>query len=208
MDIKDTEVRCLLSDMHIEERAGAENSRTITGYAVKFETWSEPLYGWFKETIARGAFDGCDMSDVIMCFNHNVDDILARTSSGTLSIEVDDVGVKFSFVAPNTTTGNDMLELVRRGDVNKCSFRFSVESDSWVYSNEINNLEYDERTIIKVKLLRDCALVTFPAYKDTEASVRSLQERKETYLELQKPTNNRSSSRDRLCHLYKLQNNR
>ena len=48
-----------------------------------------------------------------MCFNHNTDSILARTTSGTLRLEVDDVGLRFAFEAPNTTLGSDMLELVR-----------------------------------------------------------------------------------------------
>lgn len=71
-----------------------------------------------------------------MCFNHNTDSILARTTSGTLRLEVDDVGLRFAFEAPNTTSGSDMLELVRRGDISKCSFRFGVEQDEWQYADE------------------------------------------------------------------------
>lgn len=117
------EIRSLIGDLHIESREEGTVSRTIVGYAAKFESWSDPIMGWFREKIARGAFDRCDLSDVIMCFNHNTDSILARTTSGTLRLEVDDVGLRFAFEAPNTTSGSDMLELVRRGDVSKCSFR-------------------------------------------------------------------------------------
>ena len=112
------------------------------------------------------------MSDAIMCFNHNPDTILARTTSNTLTLSVDDIGLLFSFTAPNTSLGNDMLELVGRGDINQCSFRFSVASDEWVYADEENKLQYDERTILKLSTLKDVSLVVFPAYKDTEASVR------------------------------------
>ena len=176
------EIRSLIGDLHIESREAGTVSRTIVGYAAKFESWSEPIMGWFREKIARGAFDGCDLSDVIMCFNHNTDSILARTTSGTLRLEVDDVGLRFAFEAPNTTLGSDMLELVRRGDVPKCSFRFGVEQDEWQYVDEQNCLVMDERTILRFSRVVDVSLVVFPAYPETEASVRYLEERKAEYL--------------------------
>jgi len=210
---QEIEVRCLVSDLHIEQREAGTVSRTIAGYAAKFESWSEPIMGWFKENIARSAFEGCDLSDVIMCFNHNVDDILARTISGTLQLSVDDIGLRFSFEAPNTTRGNDMLELVRRGDINKCSFRFVVESDEWVYADDKNGLQYDERTILKFAKLNDVALVVFPAYKDTEASVRHLEQRKVEFIQTKQPeqkeTNRfiaESQSRERFCKLLTIKN--
>lgn len=176
------EVRCIVSDLKIEHLDEATAGRTIAGYAAKFECWSDPIMGWFREKIARGAFDGCDMQDVIMCFNHNTDSILARTTSGTLRLEVDDVGLRFAFEAPNTTSGSDMLELVRRGDVSKCSFRFGVEQDEWRYADEQNGLAMDERTILRFSRVVDVSLVVFPAYPETEASVRHLEERKADYL--------------------------
>lgn len=176
------EVRCIASELRIEQRDEAATSRTIVGYAAKFECWSDPIMRWFKEKIARGAFDECDLQDVIMCFNHRDDAILARTTSGTLQLEVDDVGLRFSFDAPNTSLGNDMLELVRRGDVSKCSFRFGVKQDEWRYADGQNGLATDERTILKFSRVVDVALVVFPAYQDTEASVRHLEERKAEWL--------------------------
>lgn len=86
------EIRSLVGDLHIESRDTGAAGRTIVGYAAKFECWSEPIMGWFREKIARGAFDGCDMQDVIMCFNHRDDAILARTTSGTLRLEVETSG--------------------------------------------------------------------------------------------------------------------
>jgi HK97 family phage prohead protease len=178
------ELRCQLSEVRIQEREGNGESggRTVTGYAAKFNKWSEPICGWFTEQIRSGAFDGCDTGDAIMCFNHNVDDILARTASGSLSLSVDEIGLRFSFEAPNTSTGNDMVELLRRGDIDKCSFRFVVGQDEWLYADEKNGLKYDQRTILKIAKLYDVALVVYPAYPDTEASVRYLEDRKTEYL--------------------------
>ena len=182
---KQIEVRCQTSEL----RTNAEG-RTIVGYAAKFERWSEPIMGWFKEQIARDAFSECDATDVIMCFNHNIDSILARTTSGTLTLSTDDEGLRFEFEAPATTMGNDMLELVRRGDISKCSFKFTVEEDEWRYADKENKLEYDERTIRKIGKLYDVSLVVYPAYSDTEAGVRHLEERKQQFL------NNQSHEKD------------
>lgn len=56
-----------------------------------------------------------------------------------------------------------MLELVRRGDVSKCSFRFGIEQDEWQYADEQNSLAMDERTILRFSRVADVSLVVFPA---------------------------------------------
>ena len=196
------EVRSIVSDLAIRQQEDGKPSRVITGYASKFETWSEPIYGWFVEKIARGAFEKTDMSDGIMVFNHDISGVLARTTSGTLKLTVDEVGLRFEFDSPETTLGNDMLELVRRGDISKCSFKFVVETDEWRYADDKNKLEYDERTVKSIAKLYDVSLVTYPAYKDTEASVREhLEQRKREALA---PAKIDTSSRDRAVAFLKL----
>lgn len=180
-----------------------EDSRIIEGYAAKFDTWSEPIYDWFVETIERGAFDEADMSDVIMCFNHDINHILSRTSSGTLKLKVDDIGLHFEFEAPNTTIGNDMLEMVRRGDISKCSFRFYIEEQKVTYRTEENGLKYDEHRITKFGVIKDVSLVVFPAYNDTEAKARFLEERKKVGV----PVKIDTSSRDRLVRVLEMKLN-
>ena len=196
------EVRSIVSDLQIRQQEDGSKGRTITGYAAKFDTWSEPIYGWFVEKIARGAFEKTDMSDVIMVFNHDISGVLARTTSGTLKLSVDETGLRFEFEAPETTLGNDMLELVRRGDISKCSFKFVVETDEWRYADDNNKLEYDERTVKAIARLYDVSLVTYPAYKDTEASVREhLEQRKREALA---PAKVDTSSRDRVAAVLSL----
>ena len=183
------EVRCNISDLKVESRQASEG-RTIVGYAAKFERWSEPIMGWFREKIDRDAFSECDVTDVIMCFNHNIDSILARTTSGTLTLSTDEEGLRFEFEAPATSLGNDMVELVRRGDISKCSFKFTVEEDEWRYADKQNQMEYDERTIRKIDKLYDVSLVVYPAYNDTEAGLRHLEERKRQFLNTQRNEDN------------------
>lgn len=192
------EVRSIVSDLAIRKHEDGKPSRTIIGYASKFDTWSEPIYGWFRERIDRGAFDKTDMGDVLMCFNHDISGVLARTTSGTLKLSVDEVGLRFEFEAPQTSLGNDMLELVRRGDISKCSFKFTVDSDEWRYADKENRLEYDERTVKGIARLYDVSLVTYPAYKDTEAGVREhLEQRKRDALGAPEKRSKAAPSRER-----------
>lgn len=205
------EVRSDLSELRVETRESAEGtaaSRTIIGYAAKFDKWSEPIMGWFREKISRDAFTDTDMSDAIMCFNHEVTSILARTASGTLKLSTDQKGLRFEFDAPATGLGNDMLELVRRGDISKCSFKFTVDRDSWTYADKQNGLQYDERTVEHISKLYDVSLVVYPAYKDTEASVRELEERKAEWLRTNGPQGVclSSESRKRLVEYLNLKN--
>lgn len=200
----DVETRCLTAELRAD--TSTEN-RTITGYAARFDSWSEPIMGWFREKIDARAFEQCDMQDVVMCFNHNIDSILARTTNNTLTLTTDDKGLHFSFEAPDTSLGNDMLALVRRGDISKCSFKFTVEADEWRYADKENKLEYDERTVLKISRLYDVSLVVYPAYQDTEASARHLEERKAEWLKAQEqkePTPIDTTYRTRTTQFLKL----
>lgn len=204
------ERRCILADVKLESRSDGEESRTISGHAITFDTWSKPLgYGSYKfiERIDRRALDECDMSDVIDTFNHNIDDILARTSSGTLKLSVDEVGLKFSFDAPHTSRGNDLVELVKRGDINKCSFIMEVTGESWVYADAENGKPYHERTVTKISRLFDISQVVHPAYQDTEVSVRSRESIEAEIERRNQRLKEELEIRDREFQFVKIQNN-
>lgn len=162
---KNKEVRALGGEM----RAKPE-SRTIEGYAALYN--QETDLGWFREIIMPGAFDGADLSDVRALFNHDPNSVLARTASGTLRLEVDERGLKYEFEAPNTSTGNDLLEMIRRGDVSQSSFAFTVEKSDWEEEEGRNDL----RKITRFATLYDVSPVTYPAYAQTSVQARSLQE--------------------------------
>ena len=156
-----------------------ENKRTVEGYAAVFEKQSEDL-GGFRETIQRGAFkDAIANSDVRALFNHDANMILARNTSGTLRLEEDNIGLKYSFEAPQTQMGNDLLEMIKRGDINQSSFGFTVEEDSWD-----DDAGYMVRTIKKIKRLFDVSAVTYPAYPDASVALRSMPKEKEETTDL------------------------
>ena len=160
-------------DLHVEQRADGQPSRRIEGRAVPFNEWSNPIWGEWIEMIATGAFDGCDMSDVIMCTDHGTKcaDVLARmrNGEGTLSIHIESDGLHFAFDAPRTTRGNDLLELVSRGDIGECSFKFIVAEDRWTWRSAANGLKYDQRVVTKIARLFDLSIVVSEAYPSTSA---------------------------------------
>lgn len=160
-------------DLHIEQRADGQPSRQIEGRAVPFNEWSKPIWGEWVEMIEDRAFDTCDMSDVIMCTDHGMGcaDVLARSRNGegTLAIRIESDGLHFSFEAPDTTRGNDLLELVRRGDISECSFKFQVADDRWTWRSATNGLEYDQRVVTKIAKLYDLSIVVSGAYPTTSA---------------------------------------
>ncbi|MBK6903987.1 MAG: HK97 family phage prohead protease [Saprospirales bacterium] len=162
------EIRVFNSEMRME---GDEESRKVVGYAAVYNSDSEEMWG-FKERIAPGAFEAALGDDVRALFNHDANMLLARTKSGTLKLSSDKTGLKYEFEAPKTTAGNDLLEMLKRGDVSQSSFAFTVEEQSWSEKDG----EMPIRTIVKVKRLYDVSPVTYPAYPDTTAAKRSLDE--------------------------------
>lgn len=177
------EKRTLEGFIEIRNSADGTESRTIEGYGAVFNQWSHNL-GWFKERMERSAFDNVDMSGVIATFNHNFDNVLARADSNTLSLSVDERGLKYSFEAPNTTAGNDLLENVRNGNVKGSSFMFTVAKNgsTWTDGEEV-----DERVITQVERLIELGPVTTPAYPDTTVAKRDLESLKAEKKENEKP---------------------
>lgn len=163
-----------------QELRAAPDSRTIEGYAAVFNSESED-FGWFVEEIAPGAFDDVLGNDVRALFNHDNNLILARTTSKTLEISVDERGLKYKFEAPNTSVGNDLLESIRRGDVSQSSFGFTVADAKWEDLEMMKDGKKwfkTKRTILKLERLYDVSPVTFPAYPDTDVALRSFEARK------------------------------
>lgn len=150
------------------------DTRTIEGYAIVFNSQSEDL--GFREVITPSAVteDTINTSDVFCLFNHNPDKVLARCryGEGSLSLSIDEKGLKYSFQAPNTELGNELIEHIRRGEIDGSSFAFIVSSEegSEVWEN-INGTTH--RTINKIECLVDVSPVWQPAYSATSVNARA-----------------------------------
>lgn len=172
------EKRTLKIELRAEENA---ESRTLSGYAAVFNELSEPIW-WFREQITPEAFENTDMNDVVALFNHDDNKILARVSADTLKLSVDERGLKFEFDAPNTTLGNDLLEDVRNGNVQHCSFAFTIRKQAWEEYTDAENDNIEElRTIMEIDTLYDVSLVVRPAYKATEVDARNVEHLRDEY---------------------------
>lgn len=172
----------------VEQRAydgelkAALEGRTVEGYASVFNSMSEDL-GGFREIILPGAFSEVLDNDVRALYNHDSNYLLARTTSGTLELKEDDKGLYYRFEMPNTSYGNDMLELFRRGDLSQSSFGFTVEKDSW-RMEEGQHVRYIER----VGSLFDVSPVVFPAYNQASSGLRSAEPNGESEAEVARET--------------------
>jgi HK97 family phage prohead protease len=152
----------------VEVRADGEK-RTLVGYAAVFNS-DTTIGDWWIERIDPHAFDGTLSGDVRALVDHDTGRVVGRTKSGTLRLAVDDRGLKAEIDVPNTTDGNDLWELVERGDISGMSFGFRVTKQEW---DETGDMPI--RTILEVELF-EVSAVAFPAYDDTELGKRSLQE--------------------------------
>lgn len=164
--VGEKEVRQLTTEIEVRSE-GEEKTDYIEGYALKFNRWSQLLGGWFKETIDPRALDESDMTSVTALFNHSDDMILGR-SGVNLELEVDNIGLKFRVKPTNTSYANDLMENIRSGIVNQCSFAMSGIEGEW---KETEDPDVYERHINKIGKLWDVSVVTNPAYLDTEAVV-------------------------------------
>ena len=128
-----------------EVRAAGDDALVVEGYASNFEV--EYDLGYFKETVARGAFDGVMEDDVRFLLNHTGAP-LARTTNGTLELSVDEQGLKYRAALADTQDGRDLYKLIKRGDISQSSFAFTIEADEW-------SEDRSTRTITKVGRLLD-----------------------------------------------------
>lgn len=147
-------------------------NRVITGYAIKFNQRSKRL-GNYYESIDRHALDGVDLTDVKCLIDHDYSKILGRTKAGTLTLTVDDIGLKFEVILANVTYANDLYQSIERQDVNECSFGFTVDESNRT-AQEVSRLTDGSylRTVKKIKELREISIVTLPAYGNTSAEIK------------------------------------
>lgn len=154
----------------------------IEGYFALYETETELFTNSF-EIITKGAFDKTLNNDIRGLWNHNTQYVLGRNKSGSLELKTDDKGLYGIIRLPNTQYARDLYELVKRGDVDQCSFGFNILDEEL---EELANGGYRWR--IKEIDLHEISVVTFPAYENTsvQARTKQIEELKQRKLEEQK----------------------
>lgn len=167
MIVNNKEIR--LADIRFEETDG---KMILEGYAIVFE--QETLIGdedrGFKEVISKTALSDTFMKDVPLKYNH-MDSflILARTKNKSLTLSVDEFGLKVHAELIDTHSNEDVYKMVRSGLLDKMSFAFTVKKQSWDRSGSI-----PVRRIESIDRLYDVSVVDTPAYEGTSIYSRSL----------------------------------
>lgn len=156
----------VLSSNPAEKRIDSEHY--VEGFAARYEPYvlyydydGQPVYERFE----RGCFDGCDMSDIIMQYDH-AGKVMARTSNNSLIVEVTDEGLFVAADLGRTEAARDLYADIQAGMVTKMSWRFRTGNYYF---------DKDTRTIVHVtvKKIYDVAPVSIPANDDTEISARA-----------------------------------
>lgn len=141
------------------------DGRTVAGYAAVFDELSQVLWDQFKEKIDRGAFASSLGGDIRALWNHNTDLVIGRTKAGTLRLAEDTHGLRVEIDMPESRA--DLVEAIRRGDVDQMSFAFDALEDTWDKAADGMMI----RTLRKVQLY-EVSPVTFPAYTQTSIAMR------------------------------------
>jgi len=159
--------------VRIEKRSDGKSQ--IVGYGAVFYRSGEPgteyeLWSNVVERVAPTAFATAlsRPDDVRALFNHDPNFVLGRSSSGTMTLSVDDRGLRYVIDPPDTQQARDLIASIERGDISGSSFSFSVNSETW--TDPVNGGP-EVRTINDVTLY-DVGPVTFPAYEATAAGMR------------------------------------
>ena len=159
--MKEKEIRKL--DLQFRAEDTDDGKMEIKGYAAVFN--SPETYG-YTEILAPTAFDGADMSDVVLRYNHNDSFmVLARTRNKSLNLEVDGRGLYMKAnLQDDITEHRDIFNAIKSQLIDKQSFAFTVEEDNYDYDT-------DTRTITKIGKLFDVSVVDQPFYNATDVSV-------------------------------------
>jgi HK97 family phage prohead protease len=159
-------------------RAAAEpddDKMIIEGYAIVFDQPQTHKYGSYKftEVIKKGALALTDMKDVPMRYNHN-DDVLimARTRNKSLTLTVDEKGLKVEAELIDTQSNLDLYKCITKSLIDKMSFAFRVadKGSTWTPGED-----EDYREVTNIEKLYDVAVVDVPFYDDTSIYARTLE---------------------------------
>ncbi len=153
--------------------SGSDKQPRIEGYAATFETVTS-IGGQFNEVIQRGAFTQtlADGDEVVALIDHNPSLLLGRRSAGTLTLQEDAKGLKFSVELPDTSVARDAYANLKAGNLRECSFGFYVDGADGERWSQMPNGQL-LRTLVSVRLF-DVSVVTFPAYGNTNAAARNV----------------------------------
>lgn len=146
----------------------------VEGYATTFgdtyTLYSDGAYE-LREVVEPQAFDKCDMSDVIMQYDHT-GRVFARNRNNTLSLDADEHGLRIKARLGGTEIGRQLYEEIKGGYTDRMSFAFVV-SDQHRVVETVDSRTIVTRHITGIRKLYDVSAVSMPANDSTTISARS-----------------------------------
>ena len=164
-EVRITEIRAAA------QAADGAQALILRGRPILYDTPTliNDVGGSYTEIIRKGALDGADLSDVRLLYNHDLGKVpLARTPK-TMSLTVDEQGLTFEAVLPDTAGAKEVYEAVKRGDLSGMSFAFTVPEGGDDYDANTNT-----RAIRQIAKVYECSVVPYPAYPTTSIEARSI----------------------------------
>lgn len=154
----------------------------IVGYGIVYGQRTQ-LWDDLWEVIHPGAATQflANNPDIRCAFNHSRDHIFGRTKSGTLELVEDEFGVKYIVTPPEAQWCRDILESIRRGDIDGSSFTFGVEPQDEKVTKQADGTYL--REIFKISVIGEIGPVSYPAYEGTTAQVRALKDEYDSFTE-------------------------
>ncbi|WP_458397880.1 HK97 family phage prohead protease [Anaerotignum sp.] len=199
---KDFEKRSYAFEISAEQNENEVG--VVTGRPIVYDSKTD--IGLFDEVIERGALDGADLRDVRFLVNHDISRIpLARSrnnnANSTMQLMPDEQGlaIRVNLDVKNNSEARNLYSAIERGDVSGMSFMFAVDSDEWTDLES----EHPTRHVKKISNVVEVSAVTFPAYEDTEISVRNKQALENAKLALESAKRSKEETLDSALELEK-----
>jgi HK97 family phage prohead protease len=166
-----TEFRQLNEVVNAQVTTENQDAMILEGYAVRWDSLSQPIDGWFKEKFVRGSFmETLKVDDQRALINHDKSLVLGRRSAGTLALSEDEIGLKFIIELPDTNTAKDLYKNIKLRNIDGVSFGFISALVDWDETDPSMAI----RTIKQAKLF-EISIATFPAYLTSSVDARSLE---------------------------------
>jgi HK97 family phage prohead protease len=154
---------------NIEFKSDIE-TRKITGIASSLNRAYD--MGSFDEEIDMDAFNDADFSEAAALFNHDQNIVLGRVKNNTLVIKRDGNALVYNIFPPETHAAEDVMKLIKRGDIYQSSFAFSLMENGDRWEMKDGRMK---RTITKINKVYDVSPVTYPANPNTTVASRSME---------------------------------
>lgn len=158
------------SDFKHEEQ---DDKKVVRGYYVVYG--QETLLGSYGgvdyyEMIKHGALDrSLNEDDILSCYDHQLGELLGRTSADTFKLTSDNYGV-YGETTINEEDRNalDIYARAKRGDLKGASFSFVPTKEQFIQRDNGSVL-----TVVEEAKVYEMSMVAFPAYDETSVSARS-----------------------------------